>query len=165
MLIMLNILIDADACPVTKIVEEIAEEKQIPLTILCDTSHIMESNYAKVITVSKGIDSVDLALMNRANKGDIIVTQDYGVATMALGKRAYAIHPCGKWYTNDNIDQMLFERHLSKKMRHKNKRYHGKGPRKRTEEDDIRFQQSFLRLIDFVNKENTSPTDNSLPTN
>lgn len=162
---MLNILIDADACPVTKIVEEIAEEKQIPLTILCDTSHIMESNYAKVITVSKGIDSVDLALMNRANKGDIIVTQDYGVATMALGKRAYAIHPSGKWYTNDNIDQMLFERHLSKKMRHKNKRYHGKGPRKRTEEDDMRFQQSFLRLIDFVNKENTSPTDNSLPTN
>lgn len=161
----MNILVDADACPVTKIVEEISKEKQIPLIILCDTSHIIESNYAKVITVSKGIDCVDLALMNRAKTGDIIVTQDYGVATMALGKKAHAIHPSGKWYTNDNIDQMLFERHLSKKMRHKNKRYHGRGPRKRTEEDDIRFQDSLLNLIAFASQENSASSENSLPTN
>ena len=73
--------------------------------------------------------------------------QDYGVAAMALGKGAYAIHQSGKWYTNENIDQMLMERHLNKKARRSSHKNHMKGPRKRTEEDDVRFAQSFEKLI------------------
>ena len=76
-----------------------------------------------------------------------LYSQDYGVAAMALGKGAYAIHQSGKWYTNDNIDQMLMERHLNKKARRSSHKNHLKGPRKRTEEDDVRFAQSFERLI------------------
>ena len=56
------------------------------------------------------------------NEGDIVVSQDYGVAAMALGKGAYGIHPSGKWYTDENIDQMLMERHLNKKARRSSKR-------------------------------------------
>ena len=66
---------------------------------------------------------------------------------MALGKGAYAIHQSGKWYTDDNIDRMLMERHLNKKARRSSHRNHIKGPRKRTSEDDVRFAESLETLI------------------
>ena len=93
------------------------------------------------------VDAVDYKLISICHKGDVVVSQDYGVAAMALGKGAYAIHQSGKWYTNENIDQMLMERHLNKKARRSSHKNHIKGPRKRTEEDDVRFAQSFKKLI------------------
>ena len=102
---------------------------------------------SEVVVVGAGADAVDYKLISICHKGDIVVSQDYGVAAMALGKGAYAIHQSGKWYTNDNIDQMLMERHLNKKARRSSHKNHIKGPKKRTEEDDERFTQSFERLI------------------
>ena len=75
------------------------------------------------------------------------MSQDYGVAAMALGKGCYAIHQSGKWYTNENIDQMLMERHLAKKARRNSKKNHLKGPAKRTVMDDQRFEESFEKMI------------------
>ena len=95
-------------------------------------------------------DAVDYKLISICHKGDVVVSQDYGVAAMALGKEAYAIHQSGKWYTNENIDQMLMERHLNKKARRSSHKTHMKGPRKRTEEDDVRFAQSFEKLIQMA---------------
>ena len=143
----MHIFIDADACPVVGIVEKIAKKYSLPVTLLCDTNHVLYSDYSEVIIVGAGADAVDYKLISICHKGDIVVSQDYGVAAMALGKGAYAIHQSGKWYTNDNIDQMLMERHLNKKARRKSHKNHLKGPRKRTEEDDMRFSQSFERLI------------------
>ena len=100
-----------------------------------------------MIVVGAGADAVDYKLISICHKGDVVVSQDYGVAAMALGKGAYAIHQSGKWYTNENIDQMLMERHLNKKARHSSHKNHMKGPRKRTEDDDVRFAQSFEKLI------------------
>ena len=144
---LVHIFIDADACPVVGIVEEIAEKYNIPTTLLCDTNHILYSDYSEVIVVGAGADAVDYKLISICHKGDVVVSQDYGVAAMALGKGAYAIHQSGKWYMNDNIDQMLMERHLNKKARRSSHKNHMKGPRKRTEEDDVRFAQSFEKLI------------------
>ena len=90
---------------------------------------------------------MDYKLISICRKGDIVVSQDYGVAAMALGKEAYAIHQSGKWYTNDNIDQMLMERHLNKKARRSTHKSHMKEPRKRTPEDDERFAQSFEKMV------------------
>ena len=143
----MQIFVDADACPVVRIVERIAEKYQVPVTLLCDTNHVLYSEYSEVIVVGAGADAVDYKLISICHKGDIVVTQDYGVAAMALGKGAYAIHQSGKWYTNENIDQMLMERHLAKKARRSNSRDHLKGPRKRTEEDDNRFAESFEKMI------------------
>ena len=143
----MQIFVDADACPVVGIVEEIAEKYNIPTTLLCDTNHILYSDYSEVIVVGAGADAVDYKLISICHKGDVVVTQDYGVAAMALGKGAYAIHQSGKWYTNENIDQMLMERHLNKKARRSSHKNHIRGPRKRTEEDDVRFAQSFEKLI------------------
>lgn len=143
----MQIYIDADACPVVGIVEKIAEKYKIPVTLLCDTNHVLSSDHSEVIVVGAGADAVDYKLISICHKGDIVVTQDYGVAAMALGKGAYAIHQSGKWYTDDNIDQMLLERHLNKKARRSSHKNHIKGPKKRTQEADERFAQSFEKLI------------------
>lgn len=144
---LMTIFIDADACPVVGIVENIAIKYNIPVTLLCDTNHVMTSDYSEVIVVGAGADAVDYKLISICRKGDIVVTQDYGVAAMALGKGAFAIHQSGKWYTDENIDQMLMERHLNKKARRASSRNHIKGPRKRTDEDDQRFAESFENML------------------
>lgn len=149
----MQIFVDADACPVVDIVESVAEKYNIPTTLLCDTNHVLYSDYSKVIVVSAGADAVDYKLISICHRGDIVVTQDYGVAAMALGKEAYAIHQSGKWYTNENIDQLLMERHINKKARRCSSKNHLKGPRKRTEEDDVRFARSFGKLV-LMAKEN-----------
>lgn len=143
----MHIYVDADACPVTDIAERIAQKFKLPVTLLCDTNHVLQSDYSEVIVVGAGADAVDYKLIGLCHKGDIVVSQDYGVAAMALGKGAYAIHQSGKWYTDENIDQMLMERHLNKKARRSSKRNHIKGPRKRTAEDDERFAESFEKLV------------------
>lgn len=143
----MHIFVDADACPVVAIVENVAEKYKVPVTLLCDTNHVLQSDYSEVIVVSAGADAVDYKLISLCHKGDIVVSQDYGVAAMALGKKAYAIHQSGKWYTDANIDQMLMERHLNKKARRGSRKNHVKGPRKRTVEDDERFTQSFEKMV------------------
>ena len=143
----MKIFVDADACPVVGIVEELAKKYTIPVTLLCDTNHVISSDYSEVIVVGAGADAVDYKLISICHKGDMVVSQDYGVAAMALGKGAYAIHQSGKWYTNENIDQMLMERHLNKKARRASQKNHLKDPKKRTAEDDEYFRESFEKMI------------------
>lgn len=143
----MQIFVDADACPVVGIVEEIAKKYSIPATLLCDMNHVLYSDYSEVIVVGAGADAVDYKLISICHKGDVIVSQDYGVAAMALGKGAYAIHQSGKWYTNENIDQMLMERHLNKKARRASGKKRLRGSRKRTAEDDEHFRESFEKMI------------------
>ncbi len=143
----MTILIDADSCPVIRIAEDIARQHAIPCILLCDSNHVLHSDYSQVRTVGAGADAVDFALINRCHSGDVVVTQDYGVAALALGKKAYAIHQSGKWYTKDNIDGLLMQRHLNKKARMTSHKAHLKGPARRTAADDRAFAESFERLI------------------
>ena len=142
----MTVYIDADACPVPRIAERIAKEHGVPVVLLCDTNHQLTSEYSTVKIIGAGADAVDIALISLCKRGDIVVTQDYGVAALALGKGARAIHQSGKWYTDENIDVLLMERHLAKKARRSGK-HHLKGPAKRTDEDDKRFAESFERLV------------------
>ena len=146
----MRVFVDADACPVVGIIEKVAREHNVPVTLLCNTNHVLSSDYSEVIVVGAGADAVDYKLISICHKGDIVVSQDYGVAAMALGKGAYAIHQSGKWYTNENIDQMLMERHLNKKARRASRKNHLKGPRKRTSEDNERFRESFEKMIQVL---------------
>lgn len=143
----MRIYVDADACPVVRQTEKIARKFSIPITLICDTNHILSSYYSDVIIADAGADSVDIVLVNRCHKGDIVVSQDYGVAAMALGKGAFPIHQSGKWYTNENIDEMLMQRHIAKSVRKSHKKAHLKGPKKRTEEDNERYMISLEKLI------------------
>ena len=145
----MKIYVDADACPVVKIVEMVAKKYQIAVQLLCDTNHILQSDYCEVVIVDAGNDSVDFALANRIKKGDIAVTQDYGVAAMVLSRGAYGIHQNGFWYSNENIESLLAQRHFTKELRRKSAKTHLKGPRKRMKEDDVAFQVGLERLIQY----------------
>ncbi len=157
----MKILVDADACPVVRIIEQVAKQYHIEVILLCDTNHVLSSDCSEVKVIGAGADAVDFALVNLCKRGDIVVTQDYGVAAMALGKGAYGIHQSGKWYTNENIDQLLMERHMAKKARMAKSKHHLKGPSKRTEEDDKRFKESFEKLVRMVNKSLLKTTQNT----
>lgn len=129
----MKIVVDADACPVIKQVEEVAKKYKIHVELFCDTNHELYSNYASVHMVDAGADAVDFAIVRRCQRGDVVVTQDYGLAAMILGKGAFVIHQSGWEYTNYNIDQLLQERHMAKEARRtmKGKKYpKGKGKRK-----------------------------------
>jgi len=144
----MQILVDADACPVKEIIVRIAKVKKIPVTMLCDTSHQLNDGYSKIITVDKQADSVDFALIGLLTSSDIVVTQDYGLAAMVLGKGAKAINQNGLVYTNDNIDRLLMERHVSGKIRRGGGRT--KGPAKRTKEDNDRFEMAFEKITENI---------------
>lgn len=146
----MRILVDADACPVVSIIEREAKKKEIPVTLLCDTNHVLNSDYSEIKVIGAGADAVDFALINFCKKGDLVVTQDYGVAALALGKGAYAIHQSGRWYTDENIDALLMERHNNKVIRRASGKNHIKGLRKRTPEDNKSFTQSFRALIEKI---------------
>ena len=141
------IYVDADACPVRGVIECVAKEYNIPVTMICDVNHAIRSDYSSVIVTEQGSDNVDLVLINKVCKGDIVVSQDYGVATLALGKDAYAIGNSGLVYTNDNIDRLLFERFLGGKVRRSGSRG-GRcaNPKKRTAQDDENFKKAFELL-------------------
>lgn len=143
----MKIYVDADACPVVRIVEKVAKENKLEVCLLCDTNHVLQSDYSDIKVIGAGADAVDFALISLCKSGDVVVTQDYGVAAMALGKNAYAIHQSGRWYTNDNIDQLLMERHMAKAARRAKSKNHVCGPKKRTLEDDKYFEESFRKLI------------------
>ena len=146
----MTIYIDADACPVVSETEKIARNHNIPLVLICDTNHALSSDYAEVVITDAGADAVDIALVNRCAPGDIVITQDYGVAAMALGKRAYALHQSGMRYTDENIGSLLAQRHMSRELRRTSAKNHIKGPRKRVKADDMRFSESLERLISLA---------------
>lgn len=141
----MKIVVDADACPVKNEIVKIAKKHKLEVIMVCDTSHIITSDYAKVIVVDKGADSVDFALINIVKAGDVVVSQDYGVAAMALAKKASAIGNTGKIYTQFNIDSMLNQRHLAKENRRKGGKF-SRGP-KNPGIDKIKFIESFRKLI------------------
>ncbi len=142
----MKILIDADACPVKEIAVREAKVRKLEVIMVCDTSHIINDGYSKTITVDKSADSADIKLVNLVEKGDLVVTQDYGVAAMALAKGSLALNQNGVVYSQENIDRLLFERHLSAKVRRSGGKH--KNARKRTKQDDINFSESLNQLLD-----------------
>ena len=140
----MKILIDGDGCPVIDLTINIAKKFDIDVIIMCDTSHIFNKEGAKTMVFSKGADSVDFALINLVKKDDIVITQDYGLAAMAINKAYYVINKNGLIYTNDNIDRLLYNRHISKKIRKSGGRV--KGPKKRSNEDNINFENTLIGI-------------------
>ncbi|ACL77288.1 YaiI/YqxD family protein [Ruminiclostridium cellulolyticum] len=150
----MQILVDADACPVKDIITKNAKKYGIPVIMIIDTSHELNDGYSTVITVDKARDSVDIKLINMVQRGDIVVTQDYGVAAMGLGKGAKVLNQNGLIYSDANIDRLLFERHLGQKIRRAGGRT---GTiRKRSKENDEAFEKALLL---FIKPESEGPRD------
>ncbi|MHC1721868.1 MAG: DUF188 domain-containing protein [Aminipila sp.] len=126
----MRILIDADGCPVVDLAVGVARQQQIECIILCDTSHVFQKEGATTIMVSKGSDSVDFALVNMVENGDIVITQDYGLAAMCLARHALPISQNGLIYSEDNIDGLLMQRHTAREIRMAGGRMKGHAKRK-----------------------------------
>jgi hypothetical protein len=141
----MKIFIDADGCPVVRQTVEIAKRNKIEVIIFCDTSHIINYPDVETITVSKGVDSVDFALVNQVRNSDIVVTQDYGLAAMVLSKGGLPVTQNGLVINDDNLTTLLTTRHESKKARMAG--VHLKGPKKRSKENDDNFVISLNKLI------------------
>jgi uncharacterized protein YaiI (UPF0178 family) len=143
----MRILIDADGCPVVDIAVWLAKQNNVKCFILCDTAHVFEKDGAQTITVSQGADSVDFVLVNMVEKGDIVITQDYGLAAMCLARGAIPINQDGMVYDSKNIDALLMQRYTAKKIRMSGGRL--KGNSKRTSEQDEMFEQKLKELINL----------------
>lgn len=114
--------------------------------MFCDTSHRIERENVKTIIVDKGPDSVDFKLLSKLNRGDLVITGDYGLAAMCLAKGGIVINHNGKELTSDNIDQLLAFRYESAKIRRAGGRT--KGPKKRTEENNLAFEVNFRQICE-----------------
>lgn len=141
----MKVLIDADACPVVDIAVKLCVKKEIPCLLLCDTAHTIYKDGAETLIFDKGADSVDFALVNRCAPGDIVITQDYGLASMCLGRNVRVLHQDGWEYTLDNISGLMEQRHANKKHRLAGGRT--KGPSKRTKAQDEAFAKAFQQIL------------------
>ncbi len=142
----MRILVDADACPVRDIVERTGKAFQVPVLFVTDYNHFLQPAYGEVITVEQLRDSADLKIAGLAEKGDIVVTGDYGVAALVLAKGCGAISFSGTIYTDSNIDSLLLHRHIGMQLRKSGK--HTKGPKKRTVQMDCDFEAGLRKLLE-----------------
>ena len=147
----MRILVDADACPVCDIAISLAKEYNIEIILYYDDSHNTYKEGAKIVIVSQDRDAVDYKLINDLKERDIVITQDYGVATMALSLNAIPINQNSMKYTNDNISYLLELRSINAHNRRANKKIHLKGPRKRTKDDDKSFYNTLKGILEDLN--------------
>ena len=141
----MRILIDADACPVVDIAIDIAKEYRLECILLCDTAHYFNREGARTVVLGQGADSVDFALVNMVQNGDIVITQDYGLAAMCLARKSAVLNQNGMVYHDGNMDSLLASRHMGQKIRRSGGRT--KGPAKRKKEQDEMFANQLRKLI------------------
>jgi len=141
----MRIFIDADGCPVVKLTIGYARKNAIPVTIVKNYAHVIEDDYAEIITVDISSDAADYYIANKIRREDVLITQDYGLAAMALSKGAQILNQNGLHIHNGNIMTLLDRRHINQKMR-KNSRVYTKIP-KRTREDDESFLHALKKLL------------------
>ena len=141
----MKVLIDADACPVVDIAVTLCKTAKIECLLLCDTAHILQREDAQTLIFDKGADSVDFALVNRVTPGDIVITQDYGLASMCLARQARVLHQDGWEYTQYNMSGLMEQRHAAKKFRAAGGRT--KGPSKRTAAQNTAFKNALWQVL------------------
>lgn len=144
----MKIYVDADACPVKEIIIAEARAFEIPVILVTSFSHFSNAEQpsgVKTIYVDSGADAADYRIVKLVEKGDVIVTQDYGLASLGLAKGIIVLHHKGFRYTNENIDQLLQTRYLSAMARKSGQRT--KGPKPFTAEDREQFRNLFKQVI------------------
>lgn len=147
----MKIYVDADACPVKQDIIAIAEKYQLKAVFVFSTCHSgnlrLDEAYknAEIIMVDNVSQAADMAIINRVNSYDIVVTGDFGLASIILSKKAAAISYSGNLFSSDNIDKLLFERHLAAVIRRGGGKI--KGPSKRSKQDNIKFKSALEHVI------------------
>lgn len=146
----MKIIVDADSCPVKDIVENTAREYEMEVLMVASISHNIKSSYAEVLVVDNYQQAADISIMNVCEQGDLVVTQDYGLASMILSKGGFALAPDGRQYNEENIESLLMSRYVNEKIRKAGGRT--RGPAKRNKGDDKRFQQNLCSILEKCRK-------------
>lgn len=141
----MKIYVDADASPIVDIAIDIAKEHSLDIIIVKNYAHKIENEYAEIVSVDISKDSADFYIVNRIDSGDIVITQDYGLAALCLSKNAIVLHQDGFLYTQDNIQGMLNTRHIHSELRRQGE-YHGKAKKRKPYEND-NFEKLLLDII------------------
>lgn len=142
----IRILVDADACPVKEEVKKAARQTGVPVIMVSSYDHVLrEEAGVQIVRVDRGKESADLYIVNHLRAGDLVITQDYGLAALVLAKRAYALSERGIVYDSENIEFLLERRHISAKVRRGGGRT--RGPKKFTAEDRAAFVEKCLKLL------------------
>lgn len=147
----MKIFIDADGCPVTKAAIEISKNKGLPVIVVKNHSHLIDDEYAQIVTVDNSRDSADFYIANHSTKGDVVITQDNGLAAMCLARGSLPINQNGVEITSDNIEAMLYSRHVHRELRQRGIYTSKSG--KRSRDQDVSFRIAFERLLDKLIKE------------
>ncbi len=147
---MMTMIIDADGCPVRQEAVRLAKKHKLDAIIVSDINHIINDKYAKIVTVDKGFDSVDFKIVGMMKAGDMVITQDYGLASLVLAKGGYSMDQNGMIYDKDNIDILLLRRHVSKNIRRAGGKT--KGPAKRKKENDEKFVEALENFLNNIKK-------------
>jgi uncharacterized protein YaiI (UPF0178 family) len=142
---MRQVWVDADACPrsVMHFLRSNQAKLGYDLWTVSSSNHLLSGE--QHITVDPEPQAVDLVIANRMQAGDIVVTQDWGLAAIVLGKDGQAIAPSGLIYTSERMPFMLEQRNVL--ARHRRGGGRTKGPAARTTADDQRFQRAFMQLL------------------
>lgn len=140
-----RVIVDADACPKTclQILRRLAAVYHYDLITIASFNHRIDNEHHLV--VGDEPQATDIAIINRSRAGDILVTQDWGLAAVVLAKHVRAISPGGRIYNSDQIDLLLEERNILAKFRRGGGRT--KGPEKRTKAFDQYFEANFLKIL------------------
>ena len=143
----MRVLVDADGCPVTRIAVRVAAEYGASCVVFCDMAHEFRElgSSVEVVTVSTGADSADFVLVNRAERGDVVVTQDFGLAAMCMARGAVPLDQNGRIYSDDNIGLLLEQRNMAKRLRRGGARL--KGPKPRRDSQDTAFERALRSLL------------------
>lgn len=143
----MRIFIDGDGSPTKKETVKLAEKYHLPITLVTSTDHFSNkvlADHVETVYVDPGADAADYKIISLIKKDDILITQDYGLASLALQK-ATVIHQSGMVYTEWNIDRLLSQRYEGQQLRkHK---IRTKGPKPFTQEDRERFVAALEKII------------------
>ncbi|MFW5786901.1 MAG: YaiI/YqxD family protein [Halanaerobiales bacterium] len=144
----IRILVDGDGCPVIDIIEKTAKKYELQLIIFTNYAHQLETGYGRIKKYDIEAQEVDMAIANNCQVNDIIITQDYGLAALVLGKGAYVINNNGYRFTEKNIDELLMRRHHHAKMRRAGKKHTTQS--KREANDNQKFKRELIKLIEKI---------------
>ncbi|UXR69935.1 MULTISPECIES: YaiI/YqxD family protein [unclassified Staphylococcus] len=144
-----GILVDGDACPVIDTIIHVSQNAGVSVFIFRSYDHFSHQVYPDHVHIKYmdgGRDAVDFSLLRDVKESNIVVTQDYGLASLALNKTPYVLHHTGQHYTPDNIEQLLAQRYHHQQLRRTTKR-HNKGPKPFTEVQQQNFKQALIEIL------------------
>ncbi|MCD7839760.1 MAG: DUF188 domain-containing protein [Erysipelotrichaceae bacterium] len=143
----MRLLVDGDGCPDVAQMKDLAKKYDIPMIVYIDYAHQLNDDYFQTVYCEVGNDSVDMKLFNDSQKDDLVITQDYGLASLLISKNIQVMHISGKTLDKDNIDFYINSRYQSAKQRHSHEKTHLKGPKKRTAQTTNNFIANLNRKL------------------